>query len=92
LQNVIQAIRDLKLANSDNNHPVCPAKPPLEIDLRAYSASEVDVQIGSGHDLLGWAVQFGTHSRDFSVGHRTSSSDSLGAALGELRRIIRSSD
>lgn len=33
--------------------------PPLEIDLRPYSAADVDSQIGSGHDLLGWAIKFG---------------------------------
>jgi hypothetical protein len=34
-------------------------KPPLEVDLRAYSVGNIDAQIGSGHDLLGWAVKFG---------------------------------
>ncbi|MBI4875183.1 MAG: hypothetical protein HY822_11180 [Acidobacteria bacterium] len=33
--------------------------PPLEIDLRAYNAADVDAEIESGHDLLGWAVKFG---------------------------------
>jgi hypothetical protein len=33
--------------------------PPMEIDLRVYSAANIDVQIASGHDLLGWAVKFG---------------------------------
>ena len=32
---------------------------PLEIDRRLYSVSEVDAQISSGHDLLGWAIKFG---------------------------------
>ena len=33
--------------------------PPIEVDLRLYSAAIVDAQIASGHDLLGWAVKFG---------------------------------
>ena len=33
--------------------------PQLEIDLRAYSAAQVEPQIGSGHDLLGWAIKYG---------------------------------
>jgi hypothetical protein len=35
------------------------AKPPIEIDLRAYAASRVDELIQSGNDLLGWTVKFG---------------------------------
>jgi len=35
------------------------AKPPLEIDLRAYLADHVDEQIARGNDLLGWTVKFG---------------------------------
>ncbi len=34
-------------------------RPPMEVDLRAYSAGDVDVQLRSGHDMLGWAVRFG---------------------------------
>jgi hypothetical protein len=33
--------------------------PPMEVDLRVYSAALVDGQIASGHDLLGWAIKFG---------------------------------
>jgi len=33
--------------------------PPMEIDLRTYSAATIDAQIASGHDLLGWAIRFG---------------------------------
>jgi hypothetical protein len=32
---------------------------PLEIDLRDYSAADVDTQIASGNDLLGWGIKFG---------------------------------
>ncbi len=32
---------------------------PLEIDLRAYPEAEIDTQLKSGHDVLGWAVRFG---------------------------------
>ena len=32
--------------------------PPIEIDLRRYSAATVDAQIANGHDLLGWAIKF----------------------------------
>ncbi len=32
---------------------------PLEIDLRNYSAADVDAQIASGNDLLVWAIKFG---------------------------------
>src|SRR5579872_1447303 len=33
--------------------------PPMEIDLRVYSAATIDVQIARGHDLLGAAIKFG---------------------------------
>ncbi|HXP85693.1 MAG TPA: hypothetical protein VN841_13290 [Bryobacteraceae bacterium] len=32
---------------------------PLEIDLRSYSAADVDAKIAGGDDLLGWAIKFG---------------------------------
>jgi hypothetical protein len=35
------------------------AKPPVEIDLRAYLASQVNELIRGGNDLLGWTVKFG---------------------------------
>lgn len=35
------------------------AKQPIEVDLRAYSAAEVDVLIGAGNDMLGWAAMYG---------------------------------
>lgn len=34
-------------------------RPPIEIDLRAYAAADVDALIRSGNDLLGWAVTYG---------------------------------
>lgn len=33
--------------------------PPIEVDLRAYSTSEIDKYLENGHDMLGWAVKFG---------------------------------
>ena len=33
--------------------------PPLEVDLRAYSAGDVNDKLQGGHDMLSWAVQFG---------------------------------
>lgn len=35
------------------------AKPPIEIDLRSYDATEVNQEIARGNDLLGWAIKFG---------------------------------
>jgi len=35
------------------------AAAPMEVDLRTYSRVEVDVQLKSGNDMLGWAVRFG---------------------------------
>jgi hypothetical protein len=32
---------------------------PLDVDVRPYDAATVDDRIALGHDLLGWAVQFG---------------------------------
>ena len=32
---------------------------PLEVDLRAYSVTDTDALVESGHDMLGWAVKFG---------------------------------
>src|SRR5450631_4194850 len=34
-------------------------RPPLEIDLRDYSAVNVDAQLAGGNDLLGAGVKFG---------------------------------
>lgn len=34
-------------------------KPPIEVDLRPYAASEIDSLIESGNDMLGWAIKFG---------------------------------
>ena len=47
---------------------------PLEIDLRAFSASDVDAKIEAGNDLLGWAVMFGRPVFD---------------RWGEWRRIVK---
>jgi hypothetical protein len=33
--------------------------PPIEVDLRTYSAAILDAQVARGHDLLGWAIKFG---------------------------------
>lgn len=35
------------------------AKPPIEVDLRAYAAGQIDSLISAGNDLLGWAIKFG---------------------------------
>ena len=32
---------------------------PLEVDLRAYSAADIDARLKAAHDVLGWAVKFG---------------------------------
>ncbi len=34
-------------------------RPPLEVDLRAFRASDIDAKVAAGHDLLGWAIVFG---------------------------------
>lgn len=34
-------------------------KPPVEIDMRAYLANQIDELIQGGNDLLGWTVKFG---------------------------------
>jgi hypothetical protein len=35
------------------------AKPPIEVDLRAYPIDQVDTLITGGTDLLGWSVNYG---------------------------------
>jgi hypothetical protein len=35
------------------------AKPPIEVDLRAYPIDQVDTLIAGGTDLLGWSVIYG---------------------------------
>jgi len=35
------------------------AKPPIEVDLRAYPIDQVEAMIGGGTDLLGWSVNYG---------------------------------
>jgi len=55
--NVSSTDLDLIMISADTAAPG--DRPPLEIDLRTYPAADVDGQIGSGHDLLGWAIKFG---------------------------------
>jgi len=40
------------------DRPVLPAA-PMEVDVRAYPADQVDRLIEEGHDLLGWCIRFG---------------------------------
>jgi hypothetical protein len=56
-QNVVSADLDLIVISSEAT-PVH-ISPPMEIDLRAYSAGAIDSKIAGGHDLLGWAIKFG---------------------------------
>ena len=50
---------DLDLVVICGNPDLLNETPPMEVDLRAYSGVDVDVQLKSGHDMLGWAVRFG---------------------------------
>ena len=50
---------DLDLIVIHNDTGVIAGAPPLEIDLRAYSAAHVEAIIAAGHDLLGWAIKYG---------------------------------
>lgn len=50
---------DLDLIVIHNDAGVIAGAPPLEIDLRAYSAARVEANIETGHDLLGWAIKYG---------------------------------
>jgi hypothetical protein len=55
--NVASADLDLIIIHAD---PVfLTDTPPLEIDVREYSAADIDAQIASGNDLLGWGIKFG---------------------------------
>jgi hypothetical protein len=55
--NVASADLDLIVVCTDAG--VSDETAPLKIDLRVYSMADVDAQIASGHDLLGWAIKFG---------------------------------
>ena len=55
--NVVSADLDLVVISAEAAH--LQISPPMEIDLRVYSAATVDDQIGGGQDLLGWAIRFG---------------------------------
>ena len=48
---------DLVVVCRDPN--VLKETPPIEVDLRAYSAAEIDTRLKNGHDMLGWGVRFG---------------------------------
>lgn len=34
-------------------------KPPIEVDIRAYAADQIEALVRDGNDLLGWTVKFG---------------------------------
>lgn len=53
------ASEDLDLIMVCANPGLFRERAPLEIDLRAFRASDVDDKIEEGNDLLGWAVMFG---------------------------------
>lgn len=53
------ASADLDLVVICRNPDALDETPPMEVDLRAYSGVDVDVQLKGGHDMLGWAVRFG---------------------------------
>jgi hypothetical protein len=55
--NVVSADLDLIVISAEVT--ALHISPPMEIDLRVYSAATIDAQIASGHDLLGWAIKFG---------------------------------
>jgi hypothetical protein len=55
--NVASVDLDLIVICRENN-PLA-QKPPIEVDLRAYSAAEIDAKIREGHDLLVWSIMFG---------------------------------
>ena len=50
---------DLDLIVVCKEPPALRVKPPLEIDLRAFRASQVEREVADGNDLLGWAIRFG---------------------------------
>lgn len=35
-------------------------KPPLEVDIRLYPVETVEEHLAAGHEVLGWAMKFGT--------------------------------
>jgi hypothetical protein len=39
--------------------PAMHADPPMEVDLRTYSAAGIEDRLEAGHDMLGWALRFG---------------------------------
>ena len=55
--NVSSADLDLIVIRADT--PPLTHNAPLEIDLRDCPVAEIDAQVASGNDLLGWAVKFG---------------------------------
>jgi hypothetical protein len=34
-------------------------RPPIDVDVRGYARNQADRLIASGHELLGWAINFG---------------------------------
>jgi hypothetical protein len=56
-RNVTSADLDLVLLVKDIS--ALKAKPPIEVDLRAYPLDQVDTLIAGGTDLLGWSVNYG---------------------------------
>ena len=35
-------------------------RPPLEVDIRMYAIGNAEEQLAAGHEILGWAMKFGT--------------------------------
>ena len=53
------ASMDLDLVIICKNVTALRLKPPIEIDLRSYAATQVEDFLRTGHDLLNWAVKLG---------------------------------
>ena len=50
---------DIDLVALCEDHAKLDAKPPVEVDLRAYLAGEVETLLKQGNDLLAWSLQLG---------------------------------
>lgn len=55
----VERVTDVDLLYVYHNRPIDFQDHPIDVDIRAYGASDMHERVARGHDVLSWAVRFG---------------------------------